>query len=106
MGEWCSMENDVLRGKWVHVRKVVHQHRQQVAMGQHSSLGLTSGAGGIEQPGEIIWINLGINGHRVGGREQCLIIESPCNTLNSNQFQLRYLLACLECGGCIFTCCH
>ena len=59
------MKNDILRGKRVHVREIVHHHRQQVAMGQHCPLGLTSGARGIEQPGQIVWIDLSVGFHRV-----------------------------------------
>src|SRR5579875_503362 len=106
MSKRCGMEDDILGSKWIYIRKVVHQHRQQVAMSQHSSLGLTSGARGIKQPGEIIWINLGITGDRVGAREQCLIIEGTCNTLNSNNLQFRYSLAGLVRGSGMLTCCH
>lgn len=53
MGHRRGIDHGVISGHRIHVQRIAQGHGDQIAMGQHHTLGAPGGAGGVEQPGQV-----------------------------------------------------
>ncbi|MNN34578.1 hypothetical protein D3C81_1483880 [compost metagenome] len=56
MGHRRGIQHRLVAAERIDIQRITQRHRHQVAVGQHHPLGTSGGAGGIEQPGQVIGV--------------------------------------------------